>query len=66
MTFISHYIRGQDFLKKFFYLFEKEHTHESVGGQEGEADSVLSREPDMGLIQDPGIMTSTEGRHLTD
>ena len=33
---------------------------------EGEADSLLSREPDRGSIQDLEIMTHAEGRWLTD
>ena len=41
-------------------LFEREHTQaEAVAQGEGEADSPMSREPEVGRaqFQDPGIMT---------
>jgi len=45
-------------------LRESERERAQTGGAaeaEGEADSLLSREP-----EDPGIMTGAESRHLTD
>lgn len=45
------------------YLFIREREGMRKGGTEGEADSLLSREPNVGL--NPGT-TWAEGRHLTD
>ena len=37
------------FYKDFIHLFKREHKQRGVAEGEGEADSLLSREPDMGL-----------------
>jgi len=45
------------FLKDFIYLFDRESTHEFEEGggaeEEGDADSSLSRESDLGSIPGP-------------
>ena len=46
---------------------EREREHKQVEQQaEGEACSLLSREPDVGLYPDSGIITQAEGRCLTN
>ena len=50
----------------FIYLRERQHEWGGEAEAEGEADSLLSTELDVGpRSQDPGIMTRAEGRHLT-
>jgi len=53
------------FFKDFIHLREREGESAQAGGEaEGEAGSPLSRELDMGLDRDPGIVTRAEGRCL--
>ena len=63
MPFITKLVIPFFFKEKYFiYLREKEYK---LGGKvEGEADSPLSWEPDLGL--NPRIRTRAEGRCLTD
>ena len=57
-------------LKKRSYLFEREREHEQWGGAEGaegEADSLLIREPSKGPgSQEPEIMTPAKDKCLTN
>ena len=55
----------------FIYLTEGKKGNQSaqVGGTgegEGDTGSPLTREPHVGSIQDPGIMTRAEGGRFTD
>ena len=58
------------FFLKILFIYLRERVSAQAGEEaegEGEVDSLLSREPDVGAwSQDPGIMTWAEGRCLTD
>ena len=55
MLVICKVLRATDFLKRF-YLFERDRGNTRRGEAEGEADSLLSREPKVGL--DPRTLGS--------
>ena len=52
------------FFKKGLYLKENEHAHKLGGGAEGEANSLLSREPHVGLdLRTPRSPLTEPPRH---
>ena len=49
----------------YLFIYLRERDHKQRVRAEGEADSLLNREPDEGTqSQDPGIVTRVEGRHF--